>query len=131
MEFINKFISVEKYIGSGEQPVYLMDYSGRYVYTTLMSSAHESNTVWSHTQIGDKVRIPIFGYKTGKKPTSGMFPCGMQIGMQALEHYQQHSDDKRLTDLQHVLLVVGLECHDLSPLNADRVYVGISFAREK
>lgn len=135
MEFVNKFISVERYVGSGEQPVYLMDYDGQHIYTTLMSSVNSPDREWSHTDSGDKVRIPIFAYKTGKEPASGMFPCGAQIGMQALACYQRYSDDTRLTDVHHVVLAVGVECHDLAEAEdseeAYRVYIGISFAREK
>jgi hypothetical protein len=128
MEFINKFISVEQHIRSGVRPVYLMDYDPKYVYRTLTSSLGSSDAPeWSTTEDSEKVRIPVFAYRTGKEPASGIFGYGMQMGMQALQLNEQPYDQ--------VVLVLGVECHDLSDeeegADAYRVYVGISFAKEK
>ena len=133
MEFNNKFISVEAHVSAGEQPVYLMDYNNKYVYTTLISSVHAPDPLkWAITDNSEKVRIPVFAYKTGKEPASGTFACGIQIGMRALEHYQSYTKQR---PCDHAVLVVGVERHDLSESEggdeAYRIYVGISFAREK
>tara|TARA_R110002020_G_scaffold276042_2_gene491258 strand:- start:20926 stop:21312 length:387 start_codon:yes stop_codon:yes gene_type:complete len=128
MEFINKFIAVERYVRSGIQPVYLMDYDPKYVYHTLLSPVTAESREFSITDAGsEKVRIPVFAYKTGKEPPSGIFGYGVQLGMQA--HSLCHHA------FTHVVLVLGVECHDLAKEeegeDAHRVYMGISFAREK
>jgi|TARA_R110000824_G_scaffold82768_15_gene207525 hypothetical protein len=131
MEFVNKFISVERHVGSGEQPIYLMDYGGKYVYHTLTSPISSAESPeWSITDSGDKVRVPIFAYKSGKEPDSGLFGYGIQLGIEALELAKPTGHFPH-----HVVLVLGIECHDLAEAEegeeAHRVYVGISFAREK
>jgi hypothetical protein len=130
MEFINKFISVEKYVRSGIQPIYLMGYDPKYIYHTLTSPVTGASDVpeFAVTDAGsEKVRIPVFAYKTGKEPPSGIFGYGMQLGMQAYSSCH-HA-------FTHVVLVLGVECHDLAEEeegeDARRVYMGISFAREK
>jgi hypothetical protein len=107
-----------------------MDYDPKYVYRTLTSSLGSSDEPeWAITEDSEKVRIPVFAYRTGKEPESGLFGYGMQMGMQAL-HINEHPYDC-------VVLVLGVERHDLSDeedediTDAYRVYVGISFAREK
>ena len=133
MEYIVKFISVEAHIRSKEQPVYLMDYNGAYVYHTLTTSVNAEELEWALTDNSEKVRIPVFAYKTGKEPESGLFAVGMQIGMQALEAYRKSNPNSK-SEIRPVL-VLGIERHDLSeqeePQEAYRVYAGISFARSK
>ena len=133
MEHIVKFISVESHVRSGEQPVYLMDYDGSYVYHTLTTSVNAEELEWGITDNSEKVRIPIFAYKTGKEPDSGLFAVGMQIGMQALAAYRSSNPHSK-SEIRPVI-VLGTERHDLSeqeePQEAYRVYAGISFARFK
>lgn len=133
MEYIVKFISVEAHVRAGEQPVYLMDYDGAYVYHTLTTSANAEELSWAHTDNSEKVRIPIFAYKTGKEPASGLFAVGMQIGMQALEAYKATNQPNKSKVIP--VIVLGIEKHDLAeqeePEEAYRIYAGISFARAK
>ena len=133
MEYIVKFISVEAHVRSNTQPVYLMDYDGTYVYHTLTTSVNASELEGALTDNSEKVRIPVFAYKTGKEPESGLFAVGMQIGMQALEAYKAANPHSK-SEIRPVI-VLGVERHDLSeqeePEEAYRVYAGISFARTK
>ena len=125
IKFVNKFIEVEDYVHSGVQPIFLMDYDPTYVYSTLTSPVNSQEDTWSITENGDKVRIPVFGYKSGKEPDSGLFGFGLQLGMQAITLIKR--------PFTHVVMVLGVERHDLSEDGdeAYRVYAGISFARKK
>jgi hypothetical protein len=129
MEFDNKFIEVGPYLELRTQPTYMLSFEPKYVYHTVTSALTSDFVEWSTTDSGEAVRIPIFAYKTAKEPLSGLFHFGLQLGFSAM----QEAASMFPTDKCKVILVTGVECHDLSEEGEDayRVYMGISVAREK
>lgn len=121
MEFISKYIDVEGHIGSGEQPIYLMDFDIGREYHTAQSSLLSEEIEWSITRKGDKIRIPIFAYRTTTKLDTAMWGLGIQCGMQALDAWGGKAD--------RVFLVFGDSAHEFD--DGYRVYLGLSIEGSK
>lgn len=75
------------------------------------------------TVVGDHVRVPVHAYRTLNAGVAAIFGLGVQIGLAAITHLRNHTDDvpKRVT------LILGHQCTDLRPADdAFRCYVGIA-----
>ena len=121
MEFVNKFIDVDDHIKSKQQPTYLMDLAGGREYHTPVSSLVEDDIKWSITRTGDKVRIPIFAYRTKEKFNISIWGLGLQCGMRALSALGKEPES--------VVLVFGDKCHEFE--DGYRVYLGLTMVRIK
>lgn len=120
MEFINKFVDVDRHIGSGEQPVYLMDYTAGEEHHIPHSSLLSDKIEWSVVKSGDKVRIPIFAYRTKEKFDMSLWGLGLQCGMRALDEWGGKP--------KKVILVFGDKCHEFE--DGYRTYLGLSIMRD-
>ena len=121
MEFTRKFIDVEEHIGSGEQPVYLMDAVPGKKYYTPHSSLLGDEIKWTLTRVGDKVRIPIFAYRTNGKFDTSLWGLGIQCGMRALDEWGGKPAS--------VILVLGDKAHELE--DGYRIYLGLTIVGDK
>ena len=121
MEFVNKFVDVDDYIRSKQQPTYLMDLAGGKAYYTPVSSLVEDDIQWSITSTGDKVRIPIFAYRTKEKFNISIWGLGLQCGMLALSALGKEPES--------VVLVFGDKCHEFE--DGYRVYLGLTMVKVK
>ena len=127
MEFVNKFIDVDDHLRSKQQPTYLMDLAGGVEYHTPISSLVNDNIQWSITRTGDKVRVPIFAYRTKEKFNISIWGLGLQCGMIALSAYGRLGwPDK---EPESVVLVFGDKCHEFE--DGYRVYLGLTMVRNK
>ena len=121
MEFTRKFIDIEGHIGSGEQPVYLMDLVPGNEYHTPHSSLLGGEIEWSLSRVGDKVRIPIFAYRTNGKFDTSLWGLGIQCGMSALDAWGGKPSS--------VILVLGDKAHELE--DGYRIYLGLTIVGDK
>jgi len=141
MQFKHKFIDVDHHIETGQQPVYLMDYDHAKEYYTVTSSLLAETIEWSATAQGQKVRIPVFAYRTRDSNVS-LWGLGLQCGLRALMHPDHDPGVPAIIgnskEGDEVILVFGDKCHAVpAGENEDtdedgyRVYVGLTVARRK
>lgn len=126
MEFIRKFIDVEGHVGSGEQPVYLMDVVPGEQYHTPHSSLLGDDIEWVLTRVGDKVRIPIFAYRTNGTFDTSLWGLGIQCGMHALDDWRIIASEWRP---KNVILVLGDQAHEFE--DGYRIYLGLTIVGDK
>jgi hypothetical protein len=88
-----------------------------------ITSLLEPDVKFSHTVIGDAVRVPMHAYHTQYRLLPSIFALGIQIGMATIIEMAKHTG----YEAKHVKLVLGQECTDLSPTEeAYRCYIGIA-----
>ena len=121
MRFIDKYINVDHHIESKKQPVFLMKFTPGKEYHTATSSLNAEEIEWSISRSGDKVRIPIFAYRTVEKLDTSVWGAGIQCGLRALYSWGG--------DPESVVLVFGDKCHELE--DGYRVYLGLTMVKVK
>jgi hypothetical protein len=83
--------------------------------------------MWTLTQSGEFVRVPVHAYQARPAGRSVIFGLGLELAFRAYADYLKHSSDP----IERVVLVLNNDCDDLreqaSPEDAFRCYIGLAF----
>lgn len=126
MKFIDEYINVDRHLETKQQPVFLMDFTPGKEYHTAVSSLASDDIEWSISRSGDKVRIPIFAYRTSKELGTSVWSAGLHCGLRAIHSWgiERWGDDP-----ESVVLVFGDTCHEVE--DGYRVYLGLTMVKDK
>lgn len=129
MEFHVEWADIDEYVRSRQQPVCVAK-RGVFLYQVPHGSWMEPHGVqWTPVETGDYVRIPMWAYKlplpavaAREQVLAVVFSLGLQIGMRAAAACP-------VLPAHRVILYLSRDCHDLSPEDAVRCYIGMAFGR--
>lgn len=121
MKFIDKYIDVDQHIERKQQPIFMLDFTPGKEYHVATTSIATEDIEWSISRAGDKVRIPIFAYKTVEKADTSVWGAGIQCGLRAIHSWGDKPDS--------VVLIFGDKCHEVE--EGYRVYLGLAMVKDK
>ena len=121
MKFIDKYINVDQHIERKQQPVFMLEFDPAKEYDVATSSIATEDSEWSISRSGDKVRVPVFAYRTVEKMDTSVWGAGIQCGLRALHSWGDKPDS--------VVLIFGDKCHEVE--GGYRVYLGFVMVKDK